>query len=56
VSRRRIGTVKSRYDWADQTLGITVVDTNSWEDDWDLGGDGLHINRRGARTPRSALL
>jgi len=56
VSWRRNGAVNSRYEWVAQTLGVTFVDRNSWVDDWDFGRDGLHINRRGAETPRSTLL
>ena len=49
VSWRRIGAVNSRYKWIANTLGVNFVDPNSRVDDWDFGGDGLHIKRRGAR-------
>ena len=45
----RIGAVNSRYEWVASTLGVTFVGPNSWEDEWDFGRDGLHINRRVAR-------
>jgi hypothetical protein len=49
VSWRRIGSVNRRYEWVAQTLEVTMVDPNSWMDDWDFGRDGLHLNRREAR-------
>jgi hypothetical protein len=48
VSWRRIGAVNSRYERAAKTLGVALVDPNTWVDDWDFGRGGLHINRRGA--------
>ena len=39
-----IGAVNSRYEWVAKTLGVTFVDPNNWVDDWNSGGDGLHIN------------
>jgi len=35
---------KQQYEWVAQMLGVTLVDPNSWADDWDFGRDGLHIN------------
>ena len=49
VSWRRIGALNDRYEWIAKTSGVTFVDANSWNEDWDFGRDGLHINRRGAR-------
>ena len=49
VSWRRIGALKDRYEWISRTLEVTFVDPNSLLEDWDFAGDGLHINRRGAR-------
>lgn len=49
VSWRRIGAVNDRLEWVANTLGVTFVDPNSWVDDWGFSGDGLHLNRRGAR-------
>jgi len=61
VSWQRIGAVNSRYEWVEQTLGVTLVDPNIWVDDWNFGRNYLHINRGGARhmvnfTPDSVLL
>jgi hypothetical protein len=49
VSWRRIGAVNDRLEWVANTLGVAFVDPNSWVDDWGFCGDGLHLNRRGAR-------
>ena len=49
VSWQRIGATNDRLEWVASTLGVTFLDPNCWVDDWDYGGDGLHINRRGAR-------
>ena len=40
---------QTRLEWVASTLRVTFVDPNCWVDDWDYSGDGLHINRRGAR-------
>ena len=42
VSWRRIGA-------ANDGLGVTFLDPNSWVEDWYFKGDGLHLNRRGAQ-------
>jgi lysophospholipase L1-like esterase len=49
VSSRRIGAANDRLEWAGRTLGVTFVDPNSWVEDWDFKGDGLHLNRREAQ-------
>ena len=49
VSWRRIGAVDDRLEWAANSMGVTFVDPNCWVDDWDFSGDGLRLNRRGAR-------
>jgi hypothetical protein len=49
VTWRRIGSINDRYDWVIKTLGISFLDPNSWIEDGDLGRDGLHLNRRGAK-------
>jgi hypothetical protein len=46
---RRIGALNDRHDWIAKTLGVTLVDPNSWIEEWDFARDGLHINRSGAR-------
>ena len=48
VSWRRIGAANDRLEWAARTLGVMFVDPNSWVEDWDFKGDGLHLNQRGA--------
>jgi hypothetical protein len=49
VQWRRIGAVNDRLEWVANSLNVTFVDPNSWVDDWGFSGDGLHLNRRGAR-------
>jgi len=49
VSWQRIGATNDRLEWVASTLRVTFVDPNCWVDDWDYGGDGLHITQRGAR-------
>ena len=49
VSWRRIGALNDRFDWIANALGITFVDPNSWIQDGDFAGDGLHLNGRGKR-------
>jgi lysophospholipase L1-like esterase len=49
VSWRRIGALNSRCDRLTKTLGVTFVDPKSSVENWDLGKDGLHINRSGAK-------
>jgi hypothetical protein len=49
VSWRRTGALNDRYDWVVRTLGVTLVDPNSWIEDCDFGRDELHINRTGER-------
>jgi lysophospholipase L1-like esterase len=47
VSWRRFGALNHRFDWIAHALGLTFVDPNSWVEDGDLAGDGLHLNGRG---------
>jgi hypothetical protein len=47
VSWRRIGALIDRFDWIANAIGITFVDPNSWIQDGDFAGDGLHLNGRG---------
>ena len=49
VSWRRIGAMNDRLEWVANSLDVTFVDPNSWVDDRGFGGDGLHLNRRGAQ-------
>ena len=49
TSWRRIGALNDRMEWVASSLGVTFVDPNSWVDDRGFGGDGLHLNRRGAQ-------
>jgi len=49
VSWRRIGSLNDRLDWVANTVGLTFVDPNSWIEDGDFGGDGVHLNGRGKR-------
>ena len=49
VSWRLIGETNDRLEWVASTVGITFVDPNCWVNDRDYSGDGIHINRRGAR-------
>lgn len=49
VSWRRIGALNDRFDWVANVLGITFVDPNSWIQEGDFAGDGLHLNGRGRR-------
>jgi hypothetical protein len=49
VSWRRIGAANDRLEWMANTPGVKFLDSNSWVDDWGFSGDGLHLNRRGAR-------
>jgi lysophospholipase L1-like esterase len=51
VAWRRIRALNDRYDWIAKSLGVTLVDPNSWLEDWDFARDGLHINWRGAKRP-----
>jgi hypothetical protein len=49
VSWRRIGEAIDRLEWVANTLGVAFLDHNSWVDDLGFSGDGLHLNRKGAR-------
>jgi len=49
VSWRRIGAANDRLQWVARSLGVSFVDPNSWVEDRDFNGDGLHLNRRGAQ-------
>jgi hypothetical protein len=49
VSWRRIGALNDRFEWVANVLGITFVDPNSWIQDGDFAGDGLHLNGIGRR-------
>ena len=49
ISWRRTAAANNRLEWVANSLGVTFVDPNCWVDDWDLSGDGLHLNRRAAR-------
>ena len=43
------GALNDRFDWVENTLGLTFVDPNSWIEDGDFVRDGLHLNGRGKR-------
>jgi hypothetical protein len=49
VSWRRIGGLNDRLAWVANTVGLTFVDPNSWIEDGDFCGDGVHLNGRGKR-------
>jgi hypothetical protein len=49
VSWRRIGGLNDRLAWVADTMGLTFVDPNSWIEDGDFSGDGVHLNGRGKR-------
>ena len=36
--------VNDRFDWAENALGYTFVNPNSWIEGVDFGRDGLHLN------------
>jgi hypothetical protein len=38
-----IGALNDRYDWIAKTLGVTIVDPNSWLEDWDFTRDRLQM-------------
>jgi hypothetical protein len=41
--------VKQQIRLDSEHFGFTFVDPNSWVENWDLGRDGLHVNRSGAK-------
>jgi hypothetical protein len=41
--------VNDRFDWVANALGFTFVNPNSWIEDRDFVGDGMHLNGRGKR-------
>jgi len=49
VSWRRIGGLNDRLAWVADAMGLTFVDPNSWIEEWDIRGDGVHLNGRGQR-------
>jgi hypothetical protein len=49
MSWRRIGALNDTFDCVANALGLNFVDTNSWIEDWDFAGDGLHLNGKGMR-------
>ena len=51
MSWRCIGALNDRIDWVANALGHrrNFVDPNSWIEDGDFAGDGLHLNGRGKR-------
>jgi hypothetical protein len=49
VSWRRIGSLNDGLSWVANTMGLTYVDPNSWIEDGDFGGDGVHLNGKGKR-------
>ena len=46
MSCRCVGALNDRYDWVANVLGLTFVDPNSWVEDGDFAGDGLHLSVR----------
>jgi hypothetical protein len=49
LSWRRIGALNDRLDWVANAVGLTFVDPNSWIEEGDFGGEGVHLNTRGKR-------
>ena len=49
VNFKKVYGLNNEIDWVCQALNCTFVDPNSWIEDRDIGRDGLHLNRRGAR-------
>ena len=49
VSWKRIGALNDRLDWVANAVGLMFVDPNSWIEDDDFSGDGVHLNPRGKR-------
>jgi hypothetical protein len=49
VSWRRIGGLNDRLAWVANAVGLTFVDPNSWVEEDDFVGDGVHLNGRGKR-------
>jgi hypothetical protein len=48
LQRREVTWRRDRYVCVWKTLGVTIVDPNSWIKDGDFGRDGVHLNRRRA--------
>ena len=53
VSCRRIGVLNDRLAWVANAVGLTFVDPNSWVEEDDFVGDGVHLNGRGKRHLRN---
>jgi hypothetical protein len=49
VTWHGIKELNSRYDWTVKTLGVTLIDPNSWIENWDIGKDGFGFKKIGAR-------
>jgi hypothetical protein len=49
VSWKRIGALNNKLDWVANAVGLTFVDPNSWIEEGDFSGDGVHLNSRGKR-------
>lgn len=47
VSPGKIEYINRGISWVCKRQGINFVNPNSWVREWDLGRDGLHLNRRG---------
>lgn len=45
---RYVGAVNSCLEWMCKDLNLLYLDGNAWIGDWDIGRDGLHLNRRGS--------
>ena len=56
MSWQHIGALNDRFDWVANALGLTFVDLNSWIEDGDFAGDGLHLNGRGKRRLDNCML
>ena len=41
--------LNDRLDWVANAVGLTFVDPNSWIEEDDFGGGGVHLNGRGKR-------
>ena len=49
ASWKRIGALNDRLDWVASAVGLMFVDPNSWIEEGDFSGDGVHLNARGKR-------
>lgn len=52
---QRISALNESLKWLCETTGCEFIDANSQLCDYDLGKDGLHLNRRGSRTLASVF-